>query len=327
MVYSRPSLPVSTDTTGTQEDVSRWPHLNGVTIPSINAEIGLLIASHVPEVLQLREMRESKNGGPFATHTILRWVLNGPLGCTGVKRPTANFVDTNAKLTKQFEDYCNLEFNDSSYEPTTSMSQNDRRELAIIKNSAKLIDGHYEIGMPWKSNPPSLQSNKVQAESRLQPLKRRLQKDPSLHTKYKEFMDDLLRKNYAEKVTSSDLALKDTWYLPHHPVFHPQKPGKVRVVFDCSAKYCGTSLNDQLLQGPDLTNTLVGDFEKNRSPLCRTLKPCSTKFAFSLTTATTCIFSGGQTAIWTRSRKSIRCVSICLAAHHHPVVQTTPEKR
>ena len=38
----------------------------------------------------------------------------------------------------------------------------------------------------------------------------------------------------------------------------PQKPDKVRVVFDCSAKYQGASLNDQLLQGPDLTNMLVG---------------------------------------------------------------------
>ena len=54
--------------------------------------------------------------------------------------------------------------------------------------------------------------------------------------------------------------MKDSpvWYLPHHPVFHPQKPGKARVVFDCAAKFKGTSLNDQLLQGPDLTNGLLG---------------------------------------------------------------------
>ena len=48
------------------------------------------------------------------------------------------------------------------------------------------------------------------------------------------------------------------WYLPHHGVYHPQKPGKMRVVFDCSANYHGESLNRHLLSGPDLANNLLG---------------------------------------------------------------------
>ncbi|KAL1252183.1 hypothetical protein QQF64_019979, partial [Cirrhinus molitorella] len=28
----------------------------------------------------------------------------------------------------------------------------------------------------------------------------------------------------------------ETWYLPHHSVFHPKKVDKLRVVFNCSAR-------------------------------------------------------------------------------------------
>ena len=43
----------------------------------------------------------------------------------------------------------------------------------------------------------------------------------------------------------------------HHGVQHASKPGKVRIVFDCSANYGGTSLNNKLLSGLDLTNQLA----------------------------------------------------------------------
>lgn len=51
---------------------------------------------------------------------------------------------------------------------------------------------------------------------------------------------------------------KTVWYLPHHPVTHPLKADRVRVVVDCAVKYQQTSLNHQLMQGPDLTNGLIG---------------------------------------------------------------------
>jgi len=154
-----------------------------------------------------------------------------------------------------------MEFNDSQYDGKTTMSQDDKQALSIMEETVQLKDGHYEMALPWKHSPPHLSNNKVVAEHRLKLLKRRLSRDPALSKMYSEFLVNLLNKGYARKVHkevfdhSNDMI---SWYLPHHPVFHPQKPGKVRVVFDCSARYKGTSLNDQLLQGPDLTNSLTG---------------------------------------------------------------------
>ncbi|KAK3704537.1 hypothetical protein QZH41_006331 [Actinostola sp. cb2023] len=81
-----------------------------------------------------------------------------------------------------------------------------------------------------------------------------------MHERYKDVINDHLKKGHARQVIEEPKE-KDNpsvWYLPHHPVCNPQKPEKVRVVFDCAAKWQGTSLNDQLFQGPDLTNKLIG---------------------------------------------------------------------
>ena len=51
---------------------------------------------------------------------------------------------------------------------------------------------------------------------------------------------------------------RKTWYIPHYGVYHPKKPNKICVVFDCSAEFKGETLNKHLLQGPDLTNNLAG---------------------------------------------------------------------
>lgn len=76
---------------------------------------------------------------------------------------------------------------------------------------------------------------------------------------YVAFINKILNKGYAEKVPkeTSKTDPRKAWYIPHHGMY-PKKPNKIRVVFNCSAKFAGTSLNDQLLQGPDLTNSLVG---------------------------------------------------------------------
>ena len=241
-----------------QDDVDHWPHLAGVKISKIDANVGLFIGNDAPEILQPKEVRESHHNGPCATQTIFGWVINGPLGrVQDLGLHTANVIRADAELDDQFRRYCNMEFNDSVYCGKPLLSQNDKRAFEVMQETTVLQDGHYTIVLPWKNDLPYLKNNRGLAEHRLRLLKKRLFKDPDMRVKYAACIEDLLQKGYAKKASPIGVPGK-TWYLPHHAVFHPAKPGKVHILFDCSAKYRGSSLNKKLLQGPDLTNSLVG---------------------------------------------------------------------
>lgn len=127
-------------------------------------------------------------------------------------------------------------------------------------NDTLLTDDHYVIPLPFKKDEPQLPTNKPQAIIRAECLKKRLQRDDKRRRDYTVFITTLLEKGYARKVPQEQKAQCNgrVWYLPHHGVYHPYKPDKIRVVFDCSARYQGTSLNDQLLKGTDYTNYLTG---------------------------------------------------------------------
>ena len=161
-VFTRKKLPVAAENVATQDDIDRWPHLSGIQLPKVDANVGLLIGSDAPEVLEPKEVRPSSQGGPYATRTVFGWVVNGPLGrvqssCTS----TANFIKADLELNEQFRSYCNREFNDSVYTCEPSLSQNDKRALEIMNETAILMNGHYEIALPWKNDPPGLDNNKV----------------------------------------------------------------------------------------------------------------------------------------------------------------------
>ena len=89
-------------------------------------------------------------------------------------------------------------------------------------------------------------------------MKRRLEKDAELQAAYTAVMQDYIKRGFAERVEEKNAKPGHFWFLPHHPVIHSNKPNKLRIVFDCAAKYLGVSLNEALMQGPDLLNSLVG---------------------------------------------------------------------
>ena len=129
--------------------------------------------------------------------------------------------------------------------------------MKILDEGTKLKDGQYQIPLPFRQEDARLLCNKYQAAQRLSYLKRKFDKNEKFKADYSRFMEEIIAKGYARK-SAITAAVGKTWYLPHHAVYHPNKPGKIRVVFDLSAECKGTSLNKELLSGPDLTNQVMG---------------------------------------------------------------------
>ena len=106
-----------------------------------------------------------------------------------------------------------------------------------METSVKLVNSHYQLGFPWRHKSVNLPNNREFAFGRLRYLKKRFQPDSHLFEKYRDTINGYVSSGYARQVPCcAQENVKDSpvWYLPHHPVFHPQKPGKARVVFDLS---------------------------------------------------------------------------------------------
>lgn len=263
-VYTQESMPVHKGNITTPGDIEGWAHLKHITLPQINAGIELLIGTNIPKALEPLEVVCSVDGGPYAVRTRLGWTINGPLSgnceATGdQKHPqvTVNRVSV-VTLEELWQQQFKNDFPESKVDEQVGLSE-DQRFLEIVTNSAKYVGGHIQIALPFRNASISMPNNKKVVQQRLRFLKKRFERDTVFHTEYKVFTNELLAKGYAEKVPEEEINRNDgkLWYIPHHGVYHPTKK-KLRVVFDCGVSYHGTSLNSQLLQGPDLTSSLIG---------------------------------------------------------------------
>ena len=275
--YTRQEIPADHKQIPTSEIVSRIEHLKEIAeeIPAYDPEleIGLLIGSNCPKALVPLKVVPNDGDGPFALQLSHGWTVSGPVYVTtepATRKLTAHRITvrevesvkeiiTPKSLLNLFE----LDFSErasSNIPEDVGYSQEDRKFLSLVHNDIRHAEGHYEIPLPFRQQDVKLPNNREQALKRVLWQKKKMTQNDKYRRDYVAFINDMVDKGYAEKVPNEALKTEDgkAWYVPHHGVYHPKKPEKIRVVFDCSAKFGGTSLNEQLLQGPDLTNSLVG---------------------------------------------------------------------
>ena len=276
-LYTTNNIPVCTDNIPTPDVVSEWPHLKPVAqhlMPKSNCNIGLLIGYNCPQALVPREVVAPVGNGPFGQKTDLGWGIVGLISSVtetgddvGVSHHVCStetgshiVLRTAAKEVISPNDILQFFSREEVDQSGKNFSQDELKFLTIMQDGVrKLDDGHYELPLPLRNPGESPLFNRTVALHRLQALTKKFSKDPQHYEHYKTFMASLFEKGYAEEVPKTEMTSKKySYYLPHHGVYSASKPGKVRVVMDGSAKYQGQSLNDQLLKGPDLMNTLLG---------------------------------------------------------------------
>ncbi|XP_067945353.1 uncharacterized protein [Watersipora subatra] len=254
--YSQSSIPADRRHIPTPQTAGQWEHLKHLKrhlAPLQDCEIGLIIGYNCSAAsLPLTTIWNKSNLAlPYAVKTQLGWsIIGGQLASDSSYY--IHRIET-SELTKEEVIAC-LEDDLSVIHGTPRMSQHDLLFLKKMQTSIKQVDSLYTMPLPFKTA-PTLPNNRDYALRRFKGLDLRLNSNPALKSKYFEFIQDIISKGEAEPVQD----LKEAgWYIPHHGVTHPLKPGKLRVVFDCSATFRGHSLNQLLLQGPDLNNSLTG---------------------------------------------------------------------
>ena len=238
------------------------------------ASVTLLIGADVPQLFCSAAFRKGRRGGPVAMKTPLGWSLLGPsLSLSSNQNCIVNFVKHHDKtVEQQIQTIWSTDFAIGIIVLDMPFSCEDHLMYKLLQDSVKLVNGRFQLPVPWRSGVTSLPNNRSVALNRLMCLKKRFTKNPSLKEGYVNTIDEYLSKRHASKVNLSTDKCDNVfvWYLPHQPVIHPYKLFKMRVVFDCAAKCKGACLNDALMQESNLTNSLIGvltRFRKDRAVL------------------------------------------------------------
>lgn len=97
-------------------------------MPSVSDEIGLMIASDLPEALDLLEVKRSQDGGPYTSRTRIGWAIIVPLRHRHLgPRATRFFVKVDTDLQQMVEGFYSRVFSESIAESKTELFQDERR--------------------------------------------------------------------------------------------------------------------------------------------------------------------------------------------------------
>ncbi|XP_055923993.1 uncharacterized protein LOC129954238 [Eupeodes corollae] len=266
----------------------RFKYLQGIPARSYHdIQPRILIGLDHCNLVNYQKIRESNVDEPVAVKTRLGWAVFGPHRnnkngkVIHIEHISCFICDCQVKIDERLnelvKEYFQIE-NIGSVQNKSLMNSNDKKAQAILDGSTINKGKRYAVGLLWKDENTILPNNRSLAERRLICLEKQLKRNPLLEDKLNKQIAYYVEKGYSRKITKNELldtSLSRIWYLPIFPVVNPNKPGKIRLVWDAAATYSGISLNSKLLTGPDTLPALsdvLFRFRQRKFAICGDIK-------------------------------------------------------
>lgn len=261
ILHAKENWPFEKEDSPRESDVENLDGIKQLPFNFMEEKIGILLGMCMTEIMKPTEIVSTDKNGAYASKHLFGWAINGPTNCYSGRVDkcfkTTVIEESLYDLDNKINDYFCKDFNDT--ENSLEESIDEKKWHEKVSNGTKLIDGNFYINLPFKNETLNLPNNYNQVFNKFVKLCDRLSADSVFKTEYELFMSNMIDRGFAERVPIDELVAEEgkLWYLSHHGVRHKQKL-KLRVVFDCSLKYKNMCLNDFLLKGPDLANSLIG---------------------------------------------------------------------
>ena len=206
---------------------------------------------------------------PYLHRTPLGWCLVGNV-CPEID-PSLRFNEVSVKKTATVPSHESMEikynfsnkprespslrtFDKYADDDTPGISAEDRMFMSMMETNITITDsGHIELPLPLKHD--NFPDNRAAVFVRTSKTLEKLKSQPLKLEACLLSMQKSIEAGFVEQVSSLSRPSSKSWYLPVFCVEQVKK-SKCRLVYDASARFKGTSLNDCLLQGPDLNNQL-----------------------------------------------------------------------
>lgn len=246
----------------TRADVESWNRLQYLTpMEAVDVpEVMILISGRHPDLQKPKSVLQvsNKDGGIYALETYLGYSLHG--GENHGKAKTVNHIKMQSSNDIHVQEMLCPEDLREVYDTRKAPSVEERLAQEKMKSGMRFRNGKFVVPIPFKSENVSMPSNLEDATRCMEGMRKKFRKDPRYFNEYSTAINKYMINGHAVRVTEDEIVQPEgkTHFLFHHGVEHPRK--ELRVVFNLSKKCRGIkkSLNDLVLDCPDLLEKMTG---------------------------------------------------------------------